>query len=139
MAIDEADAAMAQAEKMAGHLARGVEIIDRDGRKARRRPPRGHQHGGDAGIHDGLQRLFRIPQRRRQNHAIHAPGDQLLHRFAFTLQVLATFKHQLTATEARLFQAAQQQFTEIGGRGARIKDTDMHRIGAGQASRGHIG
>ena len=116
---------MTQLQQVAGHGARGLEIVDADGTHVRCRFSRSHQHDGNTCFPHRLERLFGIAERRRQNHPVNAALDQPPDRFGFAFHALAFLDHQLAAAQAGLFQAAQQEFAEIVGAGIGIENADM--------------
>ena len=90
------------------------------------------------GIARGLEGIFGIAQRRRQNDAVGARIGQLGNRRTLALGIVAFFDHELAAADAGLFQTANQKFAEIGGAGIAVEQSDANRVSARQAAGSQI-
>ncbi len=139
IALDEAEAAMAQVQQVLGQFEGGGVIVDADAGQFAQRLAHGHRHRGDVGLTHLSQHLRRLAQGRGQDQPVAAVADQLVEGRHQRLVVHASLQHHLRAGQAALVQHADQELRQEPGRRVVIEQADPRRRRARQAARGRIG
>ena len=130
---DEADAAMAEADQMAGHFERGAEIVDADRGERRGRTGRAGRDDRDAGAEQPADEDFGVAERRRQDHAVDARIDQRIRGRRLVGVEPVALDDQLGVDPAAAFEGADQEFGEIGGARDPREQADADDGRAGEA------
>jgi hypothetical protein len=73
-----------------------------------------------------------------QNDAVNAGGEQFAQHIILVCIDVALLHHQLHMAQARLLQAADQEFTQECRAGIAVEHADAHLFGAGQGARREI-
>ena len=138
IAVDEADAAMAQADQVAGHVIGGTGIVDPDGHGIGR--DAADDRHGQTRLADDIPHEVGLAQRRCQYDARDPLRDQPLDRLARGRTALFTLEQeQLRRTGRGFLEHANQQLAHKGRAGVGIDDPDADLARRDQAARHQIG
>ena len=135
MALDAAEAAVAEREQVFGQIARRGFVVDADGRHAVRSVARCDRDRHHAGVLHFGQDALGLAQRRRQDQTVDAGLQQLTERRCRHLVLAAALDQHLRTGAATLIERAEQQFAQVTGRRIVVEQADAARHRARQTAR----